>query len=461
MSKKLWGGRFSKKTNPLVEDFTKSIDVDYLLARHDIMASLIHTKILAKAKLISEPEFKILYKGLSDIQNELGKGKFKFDKNSEDIHTDIQNKLERKVGPVALKLHTARSRNEQVVFDTKRYCVFEVCNIINKSIGDFIKQIEKFANTHKNIIMPGYTHMQHAQPVKFKDYILAYAYMLKRDSKRLEDSLHRLTYPLGSGALAGTSMEAKLYNEAAKEIAEKMDHPFFKVVENTIDNISDRDFIIEILSALAILGMHLSRMAEDFIIWSTQEFGFIEIDDAFCTGSSLMPQKKNPDTLELIRGHTGELYGNLVSVLVMMKGLPLTYNRDMQLDKKPLFSSIKIIKDELEILTRLIAGIKINKVNIKRQLEEESLYATDLAFYLAKNKVPFRKAHEIIGKLIKDSLDLNRRIKDMKDEELKKYSPFINGKVIKNIFNPITSVNSKKSFSKKNLSCRVTVVEPR
>lgn len=296
--------------------------------------------------------------------------------------------------------------------------------------------------------------MQHAQPIEFKYYILAYAYMLERDSGRLNDALCRLTYPLGSGALAGTPIVSKLYNEAAKEIDKEMKHRFFKVVKNTIDNDSDRDFVIEILNTLAILGMHLSRMAEDFIIWSTQEFGFIEIDDSFCTGSSHMPQKKNPDTLELIRGYTGELYGNLVSVLVMMKGLPLTYNRDMQLDKKPLFGSVKIIKDELKILTKLIKSVKINKVNIEKQLEDESLCATDLAFYLAKEKVPFRKAHEIVGKMIKDSLRMNRKIKDMKYEELKKYSPLINEEVIKKIFDPRASVNSKKSFSKKNLPCR-------
>lgn len=449
MAKKLWGGRFSKKTDPDVEKFTQSINVDYRLARHDIMASMVHTRILLKAKLISPEEASILYKGLKEISDEIKAGRYKIDKNAEDIHTDIQNKLQNRVGEVALKLHTARSRNEQVVFDTKRYCVFEISNITNKLISEFISAIEYLAMENYDVIMPGYTHLQHAQPVRFRQYILAYKYMLKRDSQRLLDALSRLSYPLGSGALAGTSIIAELYAQAAKEIDKEMKHPFFKAVENAIENISDRDFVIEILSALAILGMHLSRLAEDFIIWSASEFGFIEIDDAFCTGSSLMPQKKNPDTVELIRGYAGKLYGNLLSVLVTMKGIPLTYNRDMQLDKEPLFSSVDIVKDELKILAKLIKSIKLNKDNIARQLEDESLYAADLAYYLAEKKVPSRKAHEIVGKMIKDSLARKKNIKEMTNEELKKYSPSLNKKVIAHIFDAGKSVESKKSFNSK------------
>jgi len=447
MAKKLWGGRFSKKTDPDVEKFTKSIDVDYKLARHDVMASLIHTRILLKARLISPAEASILRKGLEEISDEIESGRYKIDKDAEDVHTDIQNKLENKIGGAALKLHTARSRNEQVVFDTKRYCVFEISNI-NKLIGEFIKGIEYLSKKNSDIIMPGYTHMQHAQPVRFKQYILSYKYMLKRDEQRLSDAFKRLNYPLGSGALAGTSIIAEFYEQAVKEVDKEIKHPFFRAVENTIDNISDRDFVVEILGALAILGMHLSRLAEDFIIWSTREFGFIEIDDAFCTGSSLMPQKKNPDMLELVRGYTGRLYGNLISVLVTMKGLPLTYNRDMQLDKEPLFSSIDIIKDELKISAKLIRSVKINKDNIDKQLEDESLYATDLAYYLAERKVPFRKAHEIVGKLIKDSLTMNRSIKEMTNKELNKYSFLLNREIIKNIFNKDKSVDSKRSFKR-------------
>lgn len=447
MAKKLWGGRFSKKTDPLVEEFTKSIQYDYKLARHDIMASMIHAKVLNKAGLISQREAKILHKGLLDILNELKDDKFIFDKNAEDIHTDIQNKLEKKIGSVALKLHTARSRNEQIVFDTKRYCVFERANII-KLIDNLTKEFENYAKKNKNIILPGYTHLQHAQPIKFKDYIFAYKYMLKRDSERLNDALKRLSYPLGSGALAGTDIVADIYNKAAKAVDKEMKHPFFKMVENSIDNISDRDYIIEILSILAIIGMHLSRLAEDLIIWSTREFGFIEIDDAFCTGSSLMPQKKNPDVLELIRGYTGRLYGNLVSVLTMMKGLPLTYNRDMQLDKEPLFNSFEIVSSELKVLSGLIKTLKFNKEKIAEHLQDEGLYATDLVYYLVNKKVPFKDAHTIVGKLVKYSMDNEIQIKNMPENLLKKFShKFIKKEVVK-LFDTLVSVKSKRSIKR-------------
>ncbi|MDD2927324.1 MAG: argininosuccinate lyase [Candidatus Omnitrophica bacterium] len=447
MAKKLWGGRFSKKTDPLVEEFTKSIQYDYKLAKHDVLGSLVHAKILAKAGLISQKEGKIISQGLSTIWGEIKSNKFVFDKNAEDIHTDIQNKLEKKIGVAALKLHTARSRNDQVVFDTKRYCVFEGAHII-KLIKKFMGEIDNFAGKNKNIILPGYTHMQHAQPVALKNYILAYKYMLKRDSERLSSALKRMNYPLGSGALAGTPIEAEVYNKAAKEISDEMGHPFFGTVENSIDNVSDRDFVVEILSALSIIGMHFSRLAEDLIIWSTKEFGFVEIDDAFCTGSSLMPQKKNPDTLELIRGYTGKLYGNLVSVLVTMKGLPLTYNRDMQLDKEPLFDSTETIKKELMILAKLIKGIKINKDKIYQQLKDESLYATDLIYYLVDRKIPFKNAHNIIGKLVKYSVENDIQIKDMPESLLKKFSDkFIKKEIVK-LFDPLVSVKSKRSIKR-------------
>lgn len=447
MAKKLWGGRFSKKTDPDVEKFTKSIDVDYKLARHDVLGSLVHTKILAKAGLISQKEAKALNKGLLTIWKEIKSNKFIFDKNAEDIHTDIQNKLEKKVGAAALKLHTARSRNDQVVFDTKRYCVFEGADIV-KLIKKFMEEIDNFAKKNSNIILPGYTHMQHAQPVALKNYIFAYKYMLGRDSERLNSALKRMNYPLGSGALAGTPIAAEIYNKAAKEISDEMGHPFFGTVENSIDNVSDRDFVLEILSILAILGMHLSRFAEDLIIWSTKEFGFIEIDDAFCTGSSLMAQKKNPDTLELIRGYTGKLYGNLISVLVTMKGLPLTYNRDMQLDKEPLFDSAEIIKKELTILAKLIKSIKINKDNIDKQLKDESLYATDLVYYLVDKKIPFKNAHTIIGKLVKYSIDNDIKIKNMPESLLNKFSNKLVKKEIVKLFDPLVSVKSKKSIKR-------------
>lgn len=448
MAKKLWGGRFSKKIDPDVEEFSKSIDVDNRLAKHDVFGSFVHVKILAKSNLISKTDATILNKALKEIYDEIKSGKFIYDKRDEDIHTYIQNRLEKRVGDVALKLHTARSRNDQIVFDTKRYCFYEGSNL-EKLIKQLISQIEDLAERNKDIIIPGYTHMQHAQPIEFKQYILAYKYMLQRDKGRLINALQRLNYPLGSGALAGTPIEAGLYDKAAKELSEVMEHPVMRSLENSIENVSDRDFVLEILNVLAILGMHFSRLAEDFVIWSTQEFGFIEIDDAFCTGSSLMPQKKNPDTLELVRGYAGKLYGNLLSVLVIMKGLPLTYNRDMQLDKEPLFSSIDIVKAELKILIKLIQNIKINRKNIEKQLEDESLYATDIVYYLvAKKKIPFKEAHTIVGKLVKYSLDNSILIKDMPEPLLKSFCGKFVKKEIVVLFDPLVSVKSKKSVKR-------------
>lgn len=447
MAKKLWGGRFSKKTDPSVEEFTKSIHYDYRLAKYDVFGSLYHTKLLKKAGIISSKEARELQGGLLGILNEIKLNKFVPNKKLEDIHTDIQNKLEKRAGVVTLKLHTARSRNEQIVFDIKVYCVHTGAGIV-KLIDEIKEQIDNFGEKNKNIILPGYTHMQHAQPIALKQYISAYGCMLERDIGRLRNALKRINYPIGSGALAGTMIKRGFYNEAAKEMAKETGHPFIAFVGNSIDNVSDRDFVIEILSALSTIGMHLSRLAEDLVIWSTKEFDFIEIDDAFCTGSSLMPQKKNPDVLELIRGYTGRLYGNLMNVLTMMKGLPLTYNRDMQLDKEPLFDSFEIIENELKVLVKLIPNIRINKGNIQKQLEDESLYATDLVYYLVDRRIPFKEAHTIIGKLVKYSLDNEIQIKNMPENLLKRFSnKFIKKEIVK-LLNPQVSVESKKSIKR-------------
>jgi argininosuccinate lyase len=447
MAKKLWGGRFSKKTDPLVEEFTSSINIDKELALYDVIGSIFHVAVLKEAGLISSQEYSKIDKGLKEIKHNIESGSFKVDDSSEDIHSDIQNKLENKIGPASLKLHTARSRNDQIVFDVKFYCK-NSSSVIAELILDLDKAISNFAKKQKDVNIPGYTHLQHAQPISLVKYISAYAEMLLRDIDRIIALNKGIKISLGSGALAGTAIEASKYDKAIKSTCKKLGLEGISSVYNSIDNVSDRDFIIEALSALAIIGMHLSRLVEDLIIWSTAEFDFIELDDAFCTGSSLMPQKKNPDVLELIRGNTGKLYGNLMSVLTMMKGLPLAYNRDMQLDKEPLFSSFKIIKDELKILTKLIPTIKINKDKIDKQLEDESLYATDLAHYLVKKGIAFKQAHAIIGNLVRFSLN-NKKIKDMGEEELKKFSPYINKQVIRKIFDPVYSVKSKKSVRQK------------
>lgn len=453
MAKKLWGGRFSKKTDPLVEKFTSSIDVDKELALYDVIGSIFHAAVLKEAGLISQKEYSKINKGLKEIRQSIVSGNFKIDVNSEDIHSDIQNKLEKKAGSTALKLHTARSRNDQIVFDIKFYCkeaCINVCDLIEK----LVKSVSYFAEKYKNINIPGYTHLQHAQPISLVNYFSAYNEMLFRDSERILALNNKIKISLGSGALAGTVIDASKYNKAIKKACKKLGNALgiklnVASVDNSIDNVSDRDFVIEALNTLAIIGMHLSRLAEDLIIWSTAEFGFIELDDAFCTGSSLMPQKKNPDVLELIRGNTGKLYGNLTSALVMMKGLPLSYNRDMQLDKEPLFSSFKIVKVELVILSKLIPKIKINKEKINKQLQDESLYATDLAHYLVTKGVSFSQAHKIMGNLVRFSLDKKIKIKEMTDEQLKKFTKYLNQNIIKKLMDPVYSVKSKKSIKAK------------
>ena len=432
MAKKLWGGRFGKKTDPLVEEFTKSIHYDYKIAEYDIAGSIAHVVILRSAGYLTGQEASGLTSALKSIVREIVKdGSFKPDDRYEDVHTQIQDAVSKKTGKLALKLHTARSRNDQVVFAVKMYCKDKIGGL-RSDIAAFEKAISGLIAKNKGMLIPGFTHMQHAQPIYLKDYLGAYAAMLKRDAGRLNHIDSGIKPTLGAGALAGTPIAAAKYGTLAGA--------------NSIDMVSDRDFVIEILSALSLIGMHLSRLAEDLIIWSTKEFDFIELDESFCTGSSLMPQKKNPDVLELVRGYAGRLYGNLVNVLTMMKGLPLTYNRDMQLDKEPLFNSFEIVTSELKVLTGLIKTLKFNKAKIEEQLEDESLYAADLAYYLVDKGVPFKNAHTIIGKLIRYSIDNGIEIKSMTEHELHRFSDKFVRKEIIGLFNPKVSVEAKKSI---------------
>ncbi|MCD6093543.1 MAG: argininosuccinate lyase [Candidatus Omnitrophica bacterium] len=451
-TKKMWGGRFKKKTDSDVERFTKSIDYDYKLAKYDVYGSLLHVFVLNACGFLTKEEEKSMSNALRKIYNDIVSGKFKYNKRSEDIHTDIQNKVEKEVGPLSLKLHTARSRNDQVLFDLKLFCRDELL-YVGKLCKELQNSILEICEEHKETFIPGYTHLQHAQIVRLKDYLGSYAEMFKRDLDRLDNTRERIRLTLGSGALAGTPIGSTLYQEMAKkfvrehkELKEIFSTEHIDKVSNTLDTVSDRDFVIEVLSVLSIMGMHLSRFAEDLIIWSTKEFGFVEIDDAFATGSSLMPQKKNPDVLELIRAYTGTLYGNLMSVLTMMKGLPLTYNRDMQLDKPPLFSSFEIIEQELKIFPKLIKTLKWNKKTIEKAIEnDETLYATDLVYYLIKKGIAFKQAHDIIGKLIKFSLDSSRKIKEMSNIELKRFSDRLKQEEIVKLLDPETSVKSRES----------------
>src|SRR3989338_3767385 len=375
MKNKLWGGRFSKKTNPLVEEFTKSIQFDKKLVEYDCVGSIAHARILAKCKIIPKKDGARIISGLNSILGEIKKGLFKVDNSVEDIHTAIQNALDKKIGNSGAMLHTARSRNDQVSLDTRMYCKEEIDSILALLAG-LKASIKEFAKKNIDIIVPGFTHLQNAQPVLLSHQMLAYCQMLGRDMDRLNDCRKRVDIlPLGSCAISGTSLPIDR-NFVAKELG------FSKISSNSMDAVSDRDFVIEIIASLAILGMHLSRLSEDLIIWNSQGFGFLDIGDEFSTGSSMMPQKKNPDVLELVRGKCGTLYGSLVEIITVMKGLPLTYNRDMQLDKEPLFKSIEVMESSLRILTALFKGLKVNKNRANELLQEESIYATDIMEYL-------------------------------------------------------------------------------
>ena len=442
MKKKLWGGRFDKETDPLVEKFTRSIQRDYKLAKYDVVGSLIHVEILKQAGLLKRSEVKRLQKALKDIYNSIKKDMFKPDMKSEDIHTNIQNMVEKKVGKIAMKLHTSRSRNDQVIFATKLYTTFQLSHIIH-SVKHLVDALTALAQRNKKIIIPGFTHLQHAQPVYLKDHLNAYVCMLKRDIARLKNADNNICLTMGAGALAGTPIAQAIYNKKAVDLKESVTPSV-----NSLDDVSNRDFVIEALSALAIIGVHLSRMAEDLIIWSTKEFGFVEIDDSYCTGSSLMPQKKNPDVLELIRGYSGWLSRNRLDVLMTMKGLPLTYNRDMQLDKEPLFGSFELVSDELDVLAGLVRTLRFNKKKIDEHLKDESLYATYIAHYLVKKGVPFARAHSTVGKLIKHSVKNSVSIKSMTQRELERFSDKFNKREIEKLLNPYTAIKTIKSIKR-------------
>ncbi len=450
MAKKLWGGRFERNTDPLVEEFTKSIQYDKKLAKYDLLGSLFHVLILSRSGYLTSEETASLGNELNSIMQSIENNSFNADDKCEDIHTNIQNILQDKLGETALKLHMARSRNDQVVFATKIYCKVSMKEL-QSDIFQLLLAIDDLVKRN-NTIIPGFTHMQHAQPVYLKDYLGAYKEMLLRDIERLEYIAKNMKITMGAGALAGTPISSSQYNikveEILKEVTKLKDIVIVPTV-NSLDSVSDRDFVIEVISALSTVAMHLSRLSEDLIIWSTKEFGFIEIDEAFCTGSSLMPQKKNPDVLELIRGYTGRLYGNLVGVLTIMKGLPLTYNRDMQLDKEPLFDSFEIVSKELKVLAGLIKTLKFNKEKIDEHLKDESLYATDLVYYLVKKGEPFKNAHTIIGELVKYSTNNNILIKAIPEDVLKeKFSDKFVKEDIVRLFDPKVSVESRTSIKR-------------
>ena len=436
MKKKLWGGRFKKSQDAEFEDFSCSMYFDYRLAEYDVLGSIAHAKMLGKCGIIPKKDAAAIVKGLSAISKEIDAGKFVYDFTAEDIHTNIQNSLGKKIGKPALKLHTARSRNDQVALDTRMYCK-DKAQAMYGLVTALQESLLAFAKKNKDVIVPGLTHMQHAQPVLLSDHIEAYVWMLARDKRKLHYAYHAADFmPLGACALAGTSLKIDR-KYVAKELG------FAALCENTMDAVSDRDFVVELLEAASLISMHLSRLASDLILWATPEFGFVEIDQQFCTGSSIMPQKVNPDFLELVRGMSGRMYGNLFSVLTMMKGLPLTYNRDMQWDKQPLFDSVEKVSKVLSIYSKLVKGVKVNKANIGRALLDESLYATDLAEYLVAKGLDSRNAHSVVGRLVTATLEKKERISGLTLKELKKFSEKFEKDVFK-LLDPKVSVSSRK-----------------
>jgi argininosuccinate lyase len=438
MAEKLWGGRFKKEINKAADKFLSSLEYDKKLAEYDCQAAISHSKMLAKAGLITSGEKKSLIKGLSAMLSDIRDGKFKFDKAYEDVHTGIQQTLKKKIGAKADKLHIARSRNDLIATETRMFCKVELKKII-AALKNLQKAIIGAAKKHSNAIIPGFTHLRHAQVVLFSHYLMTYTEMIERDKERLRDAARRLdASPLGVGALCGTSLPIDR-TLLSKELN------FSRVMQHSIDAVSDRDFVIEILSDLAILAVHLSRLSEDFIIFSSEGFNFINIDETFCTGSSMMPHKKNPDTLELIRGESAEICGNLVSALTLMKGLPLSYNRDMQLDKKFLFNSIELIEEELPILENVIRTLKINKEAMARHLRDEFLYATDIAEYLMKKGLSHQEAHQAVGKLVSYCIKKKMNISELDEATLKEFSKKLDLGIIKMLNGP-TSVRFKYSI---------------
>lgn len=452
MSKKLWGGRFGKKIDEDFDAFQKSISYDYKLAEYDVWHSLIHIAALKDAGILKTLEYRKLNKALKEIQKDIEQKTFKPDLSCEDIHSDIQNRVEKKVGSLFLKLHTLRSRNDQVVFDERNYCLGMAVEITMGLIEIQESLFNLGMYNLKHNFPPyfiGYTHTQRAQVIYFSDYLMAFDQMFIRDGERLHNFSMSLGCCIGAGALTGSCLTKENYEKAIQTLTNKK-YRNIKVTENPLDSVSDRDFIIEFLSILSIVQMHLSRLAEDLILYSTKEFDYIDLPEEFCTGSSLMPHKKNPDFLELVRGNTGRVYGNLMSVLTTMKGLPLSYNRDMQLDKEPLFSSVETVENELKIMAKFIAGIKLKKENIAEALKDKALYATELAEWLVKEqKEPFKKAHDAVGGLIKLVEKKGCDFGDLSDEDLRAVHATLNQDVIKKVMNPRYAVESKKTFSRK------------
>jgi len=417
-SQKPWGGRFQQATDPGVEAYTASIQFDRRLYKYDIAGSMAHARMLAKCNLLTRAEADKIVAGLTEIEGEIERGEFRFDPSSEDIHMAIEARLTEKVGEAGAKLHTGRSRNDQVALDLRLYLRDEIGEI-RRLIAALQRALIAQAEAHIDIIMPGYTHMQRAQPILLAHHLMAYVEMLERDRERLLDAHRRVdVLPLGSGALAGVGLPID-----RRFVARALGFPALSA--NSLDAVSDRDFVVEPLFACALLMTHLSRLAEEIVLWASAEFGFIELPDAFATGSSMMPQKKNPDVAELARGKTGRTFGALVALLTIIKGLPLSYNRDLQEDKEPLFDSIESVKATLGVMASLVNRLSFGEDRMRQAAEDGFLNATDLADYLVYKGMPFRQAHEVVGILVGSALARRCRLEELSLKELQTASPLL------------------------------------
>jgi argininosuccinate lyase len=415
MTSALWKGRFREATNRLVESFTASIRFDQRLYRYDIEGSIAHCRMLAQQGLLAEKEADILIQGLGEILREIEHGTLVFEDAQEDVHMAIETRLMEKVGEVGGKLHTGRSRNDQVALDLRLFLRDEILGTCD-DLRDLQRRLVAQARAHLGVVMPGFTHLQHAQPVLFSHHLMAYYEMFRRDRQRLEGCLGRVNVsPLGSAALAGTSLP--IDREATARLL-----GFAEISRNSIDAVSDRDFVIEFVGSAAVIMMHLSRMAEEIVLWTSQEFRYLEIQETFCTGSSIMPQKKNPDVPELVRGKSGRVFGHLMGLLSMMKGLPLSYNRDLQEDKEALFDTIDTVRHSVVIMARLWEHVTVDAGRLEETATAGNTLATDLAEYLVVKGMPFRQAHRTVGNLVRHCLDEGKEITSLPVDELRRFS---------------------------------------
>ncbi|WP_088838836.1 argininosuccinate lyase [Listeria sp. ILCC792] len=435
---KLWGGRFEGVSEDWIDAFGASISFDQKLADEDITGSLAHVKMLGKTGILPADDAKLIISGLESLRHKLQQGKLQFTTQNEDIHLNLEKLLHGEIGATAGKLHTARSRNDQVATDMHLY--------LKRAVNDILKALKHLklvliqkAEAHVETIMPGYTHLQHAQPISFAHHLLAYHDMFSRDTERFQENLTRIDYsPLGAAALAGTTFP--IDRQYSAELLE-----FENVYENSLDAVSDRDYIIEFLSHSAILMMHLSRFCEELILWTSHEFQFVTLTDAFSTGSSIMPQKKNPDMAELIRGKTGRVYGNLFSLLTVMKSLPLAYNKDLQEDKEGMFDTVETVTNSLAIFAGMIDTMSVNEKGMQTATEKDFSNATELADYLAKKGVPFREAHEIVGKLVLDCTKKGIFLQDISLADFQAVSPFIKADIYESLSSK-TAVEKRTSY---------------